>query len=102
MQEEFAQLIGMPREYGYGASMGAWIVDYLTNWAGEHGFVAYSNFSYRNPALTNDATFLDGEVMGLSEDSNTGRPLAKVKAVMTNQDGDVMASGQADILLPTP
>jgi len=102
VQEEFAQLIGMPREYGYGASMGAWIVDYLTNWAGEWGFVAYSNFSYRNPALTNDATFLDGEVVGLEEDRNTGRPKATVKATMTNQDGEVMAAGSADILLPAP
>ncbi|MDP6076071.1 MAG: MaoC family dehydratase N-terminal domain-containing protein [Myxococcota bacterium] len=102
VQEEFAQLIGMPREYGYGASMGAWILDYLTNWAGEWGFVAYSNFAYRNPALTSDATFLDGEVVGLEEDRNTGRPKATVKATMTNQDGEVMAKGSADILLPAP
>ena len=102
VNEEFAQLIGMPREYGYGASMGAWILDYLTNWAGEHGFVAHSNFSYRNPALTHDATYLNGEVVGLGEDPNTGRPLATVKAVMTNQDDDVMATGQAEILLSAP
>jgi hypothetical protein len=102
VQEEYAQLIGLPREYGYGASMGAWIVDYLSNWCGEHGFIAHSNFQYRNPAFTHDATFLDGEVLDLSEDANTGRPLATVQAVMTNQDGDVMAQGQAEILLPSP
>ncbi len=102
VQEQYAQLIGMPREYGYGASMGAWILDYLTNWCGEHGFVVHSNFSYRNPALTNDATFLDGEVVGLTEDRSSGRPIATVKAVMTNQDGEVMAQGQAEILLPLP
>ncbi len=102
VQEEFAQLIGMPREYGYGASMGAWIIDYLSNWAGEWSFIVHSNFSYRAPALTNDATFLNGEVIDLSEDPATGQPLATVKAVMTNQDGDVMAQGQAEILLPSP
>jgi hypothetical protein len=102
VQEEYAQLIGLPREYGYGASMGAWILDYLSNWCGEHGFIAHSNFQYRNPAFTHDATFLDGEVLDVSEDSNTGRPLVTVKAVMTNQDGDVMAQGQAEILLPSP
>ena len=69
---------------------------------GEWGFVAYSNFSYRGPALTNDATFLDGEVVDLEEDRNTGRPKATVKATMTNQDGEVMATGTADVLLPTP
>ncbi len=102
VQEEFAQLIGMPREYGYGASMGAWILDYLTNWAGEWGFVVHSDFQYRNPALTNDATFLNGEVADLREDRSTGRPLAVVKATMTNQDGEIMATGQAEILLPSP
>ena len=102
VQEEFAQLIGMPREYGYGASMGAWILDYLTNWAGEWGFVLHSKFQYRNPALTNDATFLDGEVVALVEDRETGDPIATVKAVMKNQDDEVMASGQAEIRLPSP
>jgi hypothetical protein len=82
--------------------MGAWIVDYLSNWAGEHGFIVHSNFSYRNPALTHDATFLNGEVVGLVEDSSTGKPMATVKAVMTQQDGEVMAIGQAEILLPAP
>jgi len=102
VQEQYAQLIGMPREYGYGASMGAWIIDYLANWAGEWGWIRHSNFQYRNPALTSDATFLNGEVVDLTEERGTGRLLATVKAVMTNQDGEVMASGQAEILLPSP
>jgi hypothetical protein len=102
VQEQYAQLVGMPREYGYGASMGAWIVDYLTNWAGEWGFLRHSNFQYRNPALTHDATFLNGEVASLVEDPGSGRPVAVVRAAMTNQDGEVMATGQAEILLPAP
>jgi acyl dehydratase len=102
VQEQYAQLVGMPREYGYGASMGAWILDYLGNWAGEWGFVRHSRFQYRNPALTNDATYLNGEVASLLEDRHSGRPIAVVRATMTNQDGEVMATGQAEILLPAP
>jgi acyl dehydratase len=102
VQEQFAQLVGMPREYGYGASMGAWILDYLANWAGEWGFVRHSNFQYRSPALTHDVTYLNGEVASLVEDRHSGRPLAAVRAVMTNQDGEVMATGQAEVLLPAP
>ena len=49
VQTRYAQLIGMPRGYGYGASMGAWIIDYLTNWAGEWGFVRHSDMQYRAP-----------------------------------------------------
>src|SRR5262249_24351842 len=33
-QPDYAQRIGLPRGYGYGASMGAWVLDYVTNWVG--------------------------------------------------------------------
>lgn len=101
VQTRYAQLIGMPREYGYGASMGAWIVDYLSNWCGEWGFIHHSNMQYRAPALSGDATFLNGEVVALDHTKAAG-PIATVKVVMTNQDGVVMAGGTAEIELPTP
>jgi acyl dehydratase len=99
VQPRYAQLIGMPRGYGYGASMGAWIIDYLTNWGGEWCFVLHSNMQYRSPALTGDVTYLDGEVVEMNYDDPSG-PIASVKVVMTNQDDSVMASGQAEVRLP--
>jgi hypothetical protein len=102
VQPRYAQLIGMPRGYGYGASMGAWILDYLSNWGGEWSSILHSRFQYRSPALTGDATFLNGEVVALEPEPRTGAPIASVKVVMTTQDGDVMASGQAEIRLPQP
>ena len=98
VQPRYAKLIGMPRGYGYGATMGAWILDYLTNWGGEWSFVSYSNMQYRAPALTGDMTYLDGEVLELT-DTPEG-PMAKIQVVMTNQDDTVMAKGTADVLLP--
>ncbi len=102
VQPRYAQLIGMPRGYGYGASMGAWVLDYLSNWGGEASFITHSNMQYRAPALTGDATFLDGEVLELSADPETGQTIATVKVVMINQDEDVMATGSAEIVLPAP
>jgi hypothetical protein len=102
VQTRYAQLIGMPREYGYGASMGAWIMDYLTNWAGEWGFVRHSNMQYRSPALSGDATFLHGDVARVDHADPSGRPVATVKVVMKNQDDAVMAAGEAEIVLPRP
>ena len=101
VQDRYAQLIGLPRGYGYGASMGAWILDYLTAWAGEWGEVLHSNMSYRSPAFTGDVTFLDGEVLRLEHDHESGQPVATVEVSMTNQKDAVMAKGQAEILLPT-
>ena len=63
LQPRWAQHVGMPRGYGYGASMGAWVIDYVAAWAGEWGFITSSTAQYRNPAFTGDATFLTGEVV---------------------------------------
>ena len=49
VNDRWAKLIGMPRAYGYGASMGAWVIDYASNWAGETGFVTHSAVQYRAP-----------------------------------------------------
>jgi len=102
VQPRYAQLIGMPRGYGYGASMGAWVLDYLANWGGEWSQIVHSNMQYRAPALTGDATFLNGEVVAIDHSDPSGQPIASVKVVMTNQDEAVMAQGTAEIALPTP
>jgi hypothetical protein len=100
VQQQYAQLIGMPRGYGYGASMGAWILDYLANWAGEWGEVVHSDMKYRSPALTGDVSYLNGEVKAIDA-GRDGRPQATVEVVMTNQHEAVMATGRAEVLLPT-
>jgi hypothetical protein len=101
VQPRYAQLIGMPRGYGYGASMGAWILDYLQNWAGEWGQIVHSNAQYRSPALTGDVTSLTGIVTGKDVDTETGAHLVEIQYTMMNQDESVMAKGKATISLPT-
>jgi len=101
VQQEFAQLIGLPRGYGYGASMGAWVLDYLANWGGEWSEIVHSRMSYRSPAMTGDLTLLDGEVTRIDHDDPSGQPVANVHVTMTNQRQDVLAEGDAQIRLPT-
>lgn len=100
VQQRYAQLIGMPRGYGYGASMGAWILDYLGNWAGEWGHVVHSNAQFRSPALTGDLTSLTGTVTGKEVDADTGEHLVEVLFTMMDQHEAVMAKGKAQIALP--
>jgi acyl dehydratase len=101
VQERYAQLIGLPRGYGYGATMGAWILDYLTNWLGEWGDILHTKASYRSPAFTGDLTYLNGEVTAITEDRKSGQPIASLDVVMTNQKNDVMATCTAEVRLPT-
>jgi len=101
VQPRYAQLVGLPRGYGYGASMGAWILDYLGNWVGEWGEILHSNMSYRAPAFTGDVSFLDAEVSSVTYDHPSGQPVATVAVTMVNQSDAVMATGDAELLLPT-
>ena len=101
IQQKYAQLIGLPRGYGYGASMGAWILDYLSNWAGEWSDIVHSKMSYRTPAMTGDLTRLDGSVTKIGYDDPSGQPVAQVHVVMSNQNDATLAEGDALIRLPT-
>jgi acyl dehydratase len=81
--------------------MGAWILDYLANWAGEWSDIVHSRMQFRSPALVGDVTYLDGEVLEVEEEESSGQPLATVQVTMTNQDGSIMANGTAELRLPT-
>jgi acyl dehydratase len=96
---EHANLIGMPRGYGYGASMGAWALDYLAYWGGAKSFVRHSRIQYRFPPFEGDVTFIDGEVTDLRIEDLLAVPIASIKVTMTNQDGNVLAAGTAEVEL---
>ncbi|NBR79920.1 MAG: hypothetical protein EBT71_07825, partial [Alphaproteobacteria bacterium] len=96
----WARHIGMPRGYGYGASMGAWILDYLAGWAGEWGQLVHVNAQYRGPAFTGDITIMGASVTEKSTDDKS-RQLIHVDFVMKNQLGTVMAKATGEIALPS-
>ena len=96
----WARYIGMPRSYGYGASMGAWILDDLAGWAGEWGQVVHVNSAYRGPAFTGDATFMTAEIIDKRVDED-GRNIVQVSCKMANQLGTTMATAKAEIELPS-
>ena len=91
----------MPRSYGYGVSMGAWVLDYVSNWGGEWTDLVHSNVKYRSAALSGDVTYLDGEVTAVDYDRRSGRPHVTVRVTMSNQLGAVLASGDVEALLPS-
>lgn len=94
----YARKIGMPRGYGYGASMGAWILDYMAGWAGEWGQVIHCNSAYRGPAFTGDATFLTASVVDKMVDEE-GRHVVQLDCKMKNQLGATMATAKAEVEL---
>jgi hypothetical protein len=95
----WARYIGMPRGYGYGASMGAWITDYFSGWAGEWGALIHSTCAYRGPAFTGDITIMTGTVQDKKIDEK-GRAIVMVDCRMANQLDNTMATAKAEIELP--
>ncbi len=96
---EHARLVGMPRNYGYGAAMGAWILDYVSGWAGAQGSIRHSNIQYRFPPFEGDLSILDGTVIAKREEPSFDAALVSVEVVMSNQDGTVMAKGPVEVEL---
>jgi acyl dehydratase len=103
LQPQWARHVGLARGYGYGASMGAWVLDYAAAWAGEWGLVTHSVSQYRNPAFTGDATYVRGQVTEKFEERRGRRSLyiARVAVELANQEGAILAKGTADVALPT-
>jgi hypothetical protein len=99
LQPQWARKVGMPRGYGYGASMGAWVLDFVAAWGGEWGKITHADVKYRSPALTGDASFISGVVTGIREERRRVQ-VADVDVVVKNQDGAVQAKGSVSIQLP--
>jgi acyl dehydratase len=100
VDSEKAGEIGMARAYGYGATMGAWVTDYLSYWAGHDGFVRHAKSSFRGPAFEGDVTYFQGEVVGKEAESSWGTPLVSLKLRLANQDGSVLVDATAEVELP--
>jgi hypothetical protein len=98
--DRYAKVIGVPRAYGYGASMGAWVLDYVSNWAGERGFVTHSNIQYRHPPFVGDVTYLDAYVDATQRGMQPGEGLVRLAFQMTTHSGVQMARGTVEVKLP--
>jgi acyl dehydratase len=100
IDDDKADEIGMARAYGYGATMGAWVTDYLAYWAGHDGFVRHVKSVFRGPAFEGDVTFFEGEVTGKQAETTWGVPLVSVKVKLANQDGVTVVDATAEVELP--
>ena len=96
---EKAKLIGMPRHFGYGSSMGAWALDYVAFWGGDDCLIRHARIDYRYPIFEDDVTLVNGSVIDLRFDALLGAKVAVVEVVMANQDGTIVAKGPVTVEL---
>lgn len=97
---KFSGGIGIPRGFGMGASIEAWVTDYLAAWAGTWGFVRHVKTQFRFPVLTGDVTYITGLVTGTAVNDLTGQQSVTIACEGANQDGQVVVKAIGDVELP--
>ncbi|HTU57598.1 MAG TPA: MaoC family dehydratase N-terminal domain-containing protein [Polyangiales bacterium] len=95
-----AERVGMGGAYGYGASMGAWFHDYIAYWAGHNGFIWHSKTQFRSPPFEGDVSYVEGTVAKKIDSSAFGMPQIEIEVRMTNQQGQTILTGVAQVELP--
>ncbi len=98
-EDAWAQHLGHPAAYDYGAMRTNWMVHLVTNWMGDDAWLwklsaAVTKFNYLG-----DAHLMSGSVIALRSDGN--RAEVDVFCEGRNQRGDVTCYGTATVLLPT-
>jgi acyl dehydratase len=96
-EDEWAQHLGQPAAYDYGAMRTNWMVHLITNWMGDNAWLWKLSASIRKFNYMGDAHFLTGVVTALDETTSS----ATIEITGTNQRGDVTCLGSAVVILPT-
>ncbi len=61
---QWAKAIGIPMSYDYGVMRRCWFFHQVSDWMGDHGFIARLEDSIRKFNYMGDTQFLNGEVVG--------------------------------------
>ena len=96
---EWAQAIGTPRAYDYGVLRECWAHHYLTNWAGDDGWVLSQHDEIRKFNYHGDVQYLSGEVVDKYQAD--GRNVVEIAFRLKNQRDEETVKGTASIALPS-
>lgn len=97
--DKWAKAIGNPYAYDYGVMRENYIYRYLTDIAGDNGWVYSQYDEIRKFNYMNDTQFITAEVVGTRQAD--GLNLIDLKVTMTNQRGEETVRCDAAIALPS-
>lgn len=95
----WAKAIGNPMAYDYGVMRENYLYRFLSDWAGDDGWVYKQYDEIRKFNYIGDTQFITGEVVGKRQED--GLNLVDVKVKMTNQRGEDTVLCDAVIALPS-
>jgi acyl dehydratase len=95
-----AKAVGVPFCYDAGAERQSWLINLLTNWMGDEGWIKENYAEYRKFVYLSDAVWLKGKVTEKFMDEN-GEPCVRIETSATNQRGENTMPGYSVVILPS-
>jgi len=98
-EREWANELGIPVSYDYGAMRETFLTNILTNWMGDDGWLWKLNCQHRKFVYTGDTYWIKGKVKDKKQVD--GRNEVHLDVWVENQWGTITSPGDAVVLLPT-
>jgi acyl dehydratase len=95
-----AKGVGAIYAYDVGVQRNCWMVNLLTNWMGDEGWLKSCSSQYRQFVYLSDAVWFKGKVIEKYADEN-GEYCVEVEAHGINQRGDDTIPTKATVILPS-
>lgn len=91
---------GVPYMYDVGAQRQQWLIQHLTNWAGDDGWIKKCYAEYRSFVYLSDVCWLRGKVTKKYIDED-GENCVDIETWAENQRGENVMPGHSTIVLPS-
>ncbi|MCL0101867.1 MaoC family dehydratase N-terminal domain-containing protein [Dehalococcoidia bacterium] len=96
--DAFAQEVGAPAAYDFGAQRVAWVIHALTNWSGDDALIRSIDAKLVKFNVMGDATWCKGRVTGKAIVQD--EPIIELDIWGENQRGEITITGNARVRLP--
>ncbi len=95
-----ARAVGARYAYDVGVERHCWVVNLLTNWMGDEGWLKKCYAEYRQFVYLSDAVWLKGKVIKKYVDDN-GEHCVDIETHGINQRGEATRPGESTVILPS-
>ena len=95
-----AKASGLPYPYDTAVQRHSWLIQLLTNWMGDDGWVKTSQAKYKGFVFLSDAVWMRGKIIKKYVDDQ-GEACVDIKTSAVNQRGEEVMPGVSTVILPS-
>ena len=95
-----ANIAGLPYPYAVGMQINAWLIQFLTDWMSDEGWLKRCYAQYRSFVYMSDVVWFKGKISDKYVDQE-GEHCVDIETTSLNQRGQTVVPGKATIVLPS-